>query len=311
MGREPVTWIRFSHMSIQHFLATQSIVNRWKQKGNPIEKVEDLFCNERWHDLVGFFAEQFCQPLSINMAASSIDHVERIPLVLKISQHVHALAFSNIGIGQSRAIVVSLSSALSYNRSLQTLDMRSTGLGSECIRLLCEPLKSHRELKNLYLKDNHIGRVGAIYIAEMLKINQSISVLDLGDNTIGDGAEALAHALSFNVALTSLDLRRNNITKLACEYLATMVKQHGLVIVEMQHNQHGVPDKLTATTTFEFEHQSSQLPLALRTPRHNSSEMKESDGMLTTPRSSHNVMLPPIEVRTTDSKASNSMIKYR
>lgn len=98
------------------------------------------------------------------------------------------------------------------------LDLSNHRLGPDGARALATGLGGDCSLTRLVLKNNNLGPGGAQHLSDALKINKSITELDIsnggGDAESGievDGACRIAEMLGLNHAMTSIDVRHNNI----------------------------------------------------------------------------------------------------
>ena len=82
--------------------------------------------------------------------------------------------------------LATLARTLSSRRSLQFLDLSSTGAGDAGAHALLPLLQSAGCPIELNLKDNAIGTAGAVRLLGAAAISHSLQVLDLSNNVIDD-----------------------------------------------------------------------------------------------------------------------------
>lgn len=105
----------------------------------------------------------------------------------------------------------SLSTALSKNSTLTSLDLWGNEIGDTGVRFLLEAPLDVTALRNLAFRDNMIGDAGVASVTKALSGNISLTNLDLRDNMISDsGVVFLTKALLINTTL-NLNLRGNVI----------------------------------------------------------------------------------------------------
>lgn len=241
---------RFSHPGIQHFLACKQVVSSWKTQGCPVQRVEDMLISPQLQCIVLYFAEQHVDEISLTVSKTCGETAVLFARFLALSQHVSSLSCPGVGIGQHWPACREIARGLMHDQTIRLLDLRSNGLGSEGVRLLCRPLQWHPALEKLVLQDNHISHVGASHVAAMLRANRTILDLDLAENTIGDvGVKFLADALCLNPVLEVLHLQRNDMSVQAADELINVLQLSGTgLAVNTSQNRVGVPVQLTSKT---------------------------------------------------------------
>ncbi|XP_071323838.1 dynein regulatory complex subunit 5 [Trachinotus anak] len=105
----------------------------------------------------------------------------------------------------------SLSKALKSCKTLKLLRLHESHIDDKKCRLLVKYLLDHPSLRELDFSHNLIGDRGARAIGKLLT-RSKLEILNMCDNDIRDpGAKAIAHALSKNSTLLSLNLRLNRL----------------------------------------------------------------------------------------------------
>ncbi|XP_040920495.1 dynein regulatory complex subunit 5 [Toxotes jaculatrix] len=105
----------------------------------------------------------------------------------------------------------SLAKALKSCKTLKLLRLHQSHIEDKKCRLLVKYLLDHPSLRELDFSHNLIGDRGARAIGKLLT-RSKLKVLNVCDNDIRDpGAKAIAHALSKNSTLLSLNLRLNRL----------------------------------------------------------------------------------------------------
>lgn len=148
----------------------------------------------------------------LNHAEVSDYGLEIIAEALKNADLVNRLDLSHITNSIGRIYILnkiievqgikSISEMLKLNLYLQTLNLSSTGLTDENLKLLIEGISINRSLLNLILSRNQITCEGALALAELLSKEQKshkIKEVQLDNNLIGDaGAKSMAKMLTVN-----------------------------------------------------------------------------------------------------------------
>lgn len=130
---------------------------------------------------------------------------------------------------------ISFVNALKQNKSIHILDLSSCKLGDEEAELLAEMLAVNTTLQVLNLEDNQIGDVGIKFLGDAIKKNK-------------------------NLALTSLNLKRNNITDVAKEKFKNL-ESRKLRIFSRAHLGHSEESDVFLA----FERYRKFLPMWLKT----------------------------------------------
>ncbi|XP_072543503.1 dynein regulatory complex subunit 5 [Salminus brasiliensis] len=142
-----------------------------------------------------------------------------------------------------------LAKALKSCTTLKILKINQSKVDDEKCRMLVSHLLDHPSLLELDLSHNIIGDRGARAIGKLLN-RSHLKRLDIYDNHIrGTGAQALAHALSKNTSLLSLNLRLNQVGDEGGQALAqALLKNHILL------NLHLGANELTEPTATALSH---------------------------------------------------------
>lgn len=135
------------------------------------------------------------------------------------------------------------------NLTLQTLDLRSSGLGDEGVEHLCEGLKVNRTVEYLDLQANEIHCAGAMSLADMLRSNESLRVLWCENNEIRrDGSMALAQSLRWT-SLVAFSLSGNPCSTAGLEaFIPALAENRTLAIFWGGNGDEGsteIPDGIT------------------------------------------------------------------
>ncbi|CAN9507808.1 unnamed protein product [Ophioblennius macclurei] len=105
-----------------------------------------------------------------------------------------------------------LAKALKSCKTLKVLRLHFSHVEDKKCRILVKSLLDHPSLKQLDFSYNLIGDRGARAVGKLLT-RSKVEILNMSDNKIsGHGARAIAHALSKNSTLLSLNLRLNPLT---------------------------------------------------------------------------------------------------
>eukprot|EP01012_Entosiphon_sulcatum_P017145 TRINITY_DN2195_c0_g1_i1.p1 TRINITY_DN2195_c0_g1~~TRINITY_DN2195_c0_g1_i1.p1 ORF type:complete len:663 (+),score=118.92 TRINITY_DN2195_c0_g1_i1:63-2051(+) len=150
-----------------------------------------------------------------------------------------------------------LSEIIHFNNSLTELDISTNGIGADGAREIAAALPHSYTLARLALANNNLADKGLHHITDALTRNRSITALDVGFNNIGvpgllyfssmladmacrlahldlsgneigdDGTKLLCEQLAQLGNLTSLSLRRTNITDRSCHYVGdALLNEH-------------------------------------------------------------------------------------
>lgn len=191
--------------------------------------------------------------------------------MLQYNQTISAIDLSNISLGPH---VTLLQRALANNKSLKSLNLRSTSINDMNLAVLLEPLWTNDSLTELDISYNsnlttesakNLGdmlmqNVGleilnvsfvasysmgkdrlAKYIGRALKTNSTLRQLNLSQSvTESAGAGFLGEALSVNHGLQVLDLSLNSIDDSALGHLLKHIRNnHGLQSLTLHHTRIG------------------------------------------------------------------------
>ena len=114
-----------------------------------------------------------------------------------------------IGRGGARCI----GSALSVNKTIVYLNIRSNYFGDEGAKYISEGLSVNDTLYRIDLRHNNIGSEGAKYIADALILNKRLAILEIGHNfyMLRDGVMYIKNAIAINKTLINVDLYRYGV----------------------------------------------------------------------------------------------------
>ncbi len=159
-----------------------------------------------------------------------------------------------------------LTQALTFNNSLQWLDLSNNDLGDEGAALFADLLHINKVIKVLnlsgnnigddgaislasslfnnttltvfYLNNNDIHRAGAHVLGSMLRVNKALKVIHLNDNPFEiDGAEFIINALEDNNALQWLDFNNNQMgEECALSFSNVLTKNKTLQVIGILNN---------------------------------------------------------------------------
>jgi Ran GTPase-activating protein (RanGAP) involved in mRNA processing and transport len=146
----------------------------------------NLFCNH----ISDFGLESLAESLETNNTLTSLN--------LGSNPIVHGLRW--------------IAKALTVNKSLSDLSLRSCRLNTEGIKLIATALSKNSTLKRLNLSTTQIDNEGLEALSRAVQENESLVSLDLSWNKIeSPNLSPLSEALKVNKTLESLDLTQNNI----------------------------------------------------------------------------------------------------
>ena len=106
-----------------------------------------------------------------------------------------------------------LSSLLSQNDSIQTLDLSHSNISDEEAIIITKYLKTNRTLKELNMSSNDITSYGIIRIAEAIEVNNTLSLLNVTMNKVAkskDVVASLSYCLKRNKTLQVLGISWND-----------------------------------------------------------------------------------------------------
>lgn len=154
--------------------------------------------------------------LKLNLHSNMLDSQASNMLAAKLSQKEcrlrHLILDGNSMIKDLGASTIALS--LHTNVFLEILSLRSCSISKDGAESLAIALCNNKHLKGLILDGNvEIHNEGTECMAQGVKGNSSLELLDMSSCSVGDsGCSALASSLMGNKTLTSLLLRKNEIS---------------------------------------------------------------------------------------------------
>ncbi|KAM4522018.1 dynein regulatory complex subunit 5 [Odontesthes bonariensis] len=138
-----------------------------------------------------------------------LTNLEELHLVYKVKQC--GMNFEWTMFEMTERDCESLAKALKSCKTLKLLRLHQSHVDDKKCRLLVKHLLDHPSLRQLDFSHNQIGDSGARAIGKLLT-RSNLEVLNMCDNRISaPGAKAIAHALSKNSPLLSLNLRLNRV----------------------------------------------------------------------------------------------------
>ena len=134
-----------------------------------------------------------------------------------------------------------LGGALRRNRALTTLDLSYNTLGETGGQAISRPLGAETcVLVHLKLVHTELGEVGVAAVAHALSMNRRLETLDLSENMLyHPAARHLGRMLLQNEALRALNLRTNNLTAKGAVLLAEALK-HNSSLTTLDVSSNGV-----------------------------------------------------------------------
>ncbi|GMH62361.1 hypothetical protein TrST_g13762 [Triparma strigata] len=116
--------------------------------------------------------------------------------------------------------MLELSSALSMNQSLLTLDLRGNSITDDSCTSICTALKSNHKVQNLNLAQNKITSKGVPSITSL--ISKCLVTLNLNKNAIGDaGVQNLAGGIAATKTLKEIHLSDCKMRSSGASFLAS------------------------------------------------------------------------------------------
>ncbi|KAI4877557.1 hypothetical protein NFI96_028584, partial [Prochilodus magdalenae] len=187
-----------------------------------------------------------------------------------------------------------LAKALKSCKSLKVLKINRSKVDDEKCRVLVKYLLDHPSLLELDLSHNLIGDRGTRALGKLLN-RSHLERLDIYNNQIqGSGAQALAHALSKNTSLLSLNLRLNRLGDEGGQALAqALLKNNTLLNLNLAANE------LTEPTATALSHTLVQNS-TLRNLNLSCNRLGVDGGKALEEGMSHNSSLLECDIRLTD-----------
>ena len=141
--------------------------------------------------------------------------------------------------------------ALTQNRTIRFLNLRSSGCDDDGAKALAAVLKENSTLRTISLNNNIISDVGAKSLAKALRINTAVRKIYLNENNISDvGAKVLTAAMRENGGtLQKISLKRN---KLADEG-GTVALEGSKIARQRIHEFKEKTPKISAPTSIKTE----------------------------------------------------------
>jgi hypothetical protein len=169
-------------------------------------------------------------PLVTHRCATSLYHM------LRHNSTLHSLNLSGALIGDEGAALIA--EALRQNSTLQSIDLSASNVGPHGAEQLAGMLCTNATLNWLGLANNRIG-IGAVSaLGKALALNSSLIYLNLSGNRIGvEGLRRLAQGLRYNGALSTLLLERNAFGIEGRPIIASITKNHPLLMVHASDYQ--------------------------------------------------------------------------
>ncbi|XP_030628529.1 dynein regulatory complex subunit 5 [Chanos chanos] len=188
----------------------------------------------------------------------------------------------------------SLAKALQSCKTLKVLKIQQSKVDDAKCRVLVNYLLEHPSLQELDLSHNIIGDRGARAIGKLLN-KSALKTLSVYDNQIqGPGAQAIAHALTKNTTLLSLNLRLNRIGDEGGQALAqALLKNETLVYLHVGANEMTEP---TATAVS----QALVMNTRLKSINLSCNKLGVDGGKVLEEGMSHNTTLVECDIRLTD-----------
>ncbi|XP_042359364.1 dynein regulatory complex subunit 5 [Plectropomus leopardus] len=144
-----------------------------------------------------------------NILLNKLTNLEELHLVYRVKQC--GMNFEGKMFEMTDRDCESLAKALKSCKTLKLLRLRLSHIEDKKCRLLVKYLLDHPSLRELDFSHNMIGDRGARAIGKLLT-RSKLEILNVCDNDIrGPGARAIAHALSKNSTLLSINLRLNRL----------------------------------------------------------------------------------------------------
>ncbi|CAM9742340.1 unnamed protein product [Chrysoparadoxa australica] len=139
-----------------------------------------------------------------------------------------------------------ISSALSLNQTIQSLDLGSNAISAECGVSLTDSVRNNKSLSCLQLEHNSLDDDAAAKIGLKLHLDKQLSFVNLSSNNIGwQGGLDLAQALCHNKRLLHLDLSHNHLgdtgshISVGEEFASALMKNASLTLLDLEENRLG------------------------------------------------------------------------
>jgi NLR family CARD domain-containing protein 3 len=138
--------------------------------GNDISFIRGTLFNDGRIDM----CKQMVGPPSINDLCESVMYNTQFKHFL-LGNNMACLSQEDNNINGA----LSLKRLMETNNLIETYYLAGNCITSDCLKIICEGLKSNTSCKSLWLKRNPLGIRGGKIIGELLNINHSIEILDL------------------------------------------------------------------------------------------------------------------------------------
>mmetsp|Transcript_9413 Transcript_9413/g.17612 ORF Transcript_9413/g.17612 Transcript_9413/m.17612 type:complete len:535 (+) Transcript_9413:163-1767(+) len=166
---------------------------------------------------------------------SNAEVAERVTLVLGKSKALRDInmASMRLGVAGCKAVARNL---ITKNRHLSKLDLTHNNARDEGTKEICTALRINSVLSRLDLGSNNVGPAGCACFVEAMSENETLRELDLSRThsaqmPLGiEGARQIAHMLSVNQSITSLNLYWCQIESAGALLLASALEDNKTIV---------------------------------------------------------------------------------
>mmetsp|Transcript_6830 Transcript_6830/g.11357 ORF Transcript_6830/g.11357 Transcript_6830/m.11357 type:complete len:191 (-) Transcript_6830:1367-1939(-) len=145
-------------------------------------------------------------------------------VALRENTNIQSLKLRSDGMGLIG--LTAIAEALAENTSLTEFGLNgNNGVGDEGAEIIAEVVKTNGRLRSLHLCGFGIGREGATAVSGVLRFGKSLMRLNLEKNNVrSEGALAFAQILVTNTTLVELNVMNNNIGDEGAEHMADLLR---------------------------------------------------------------------------------------
>ncbi|XP_078484908.1 leucine-rich repeat-containing protein 45-like [Ciona intestinalis] len=214
------TFTLFVRLCKEHgIIAQESIINRLRELSHGSETVLDLSNHTLTIETCAVLGKVIAHDLAITSVLLSdcmLDEEGAKLLLAGLAENTVVRVLDLRGNNLRQVATVAIGNFLKKNQTLEALflEWNSIGIWESSFLVFCEGLSFNSSLQHLDLRNNKIDHTGAKELAIMLRNNTALHTLDLRWNNLGlVGGRALVDALRQNTSIVKIDASGNNIPR--------------------------------------------------------------------------------------------------
>ena len=174
------------------------------------------------------------QELDLSNTNMPKEVADDLALAIEYNQSLNAVQMSNNKLQCSAVVIIQ---ALSKISSLKELNLQSIQLTEDAGEYLSSVICNNAGLNQLFLDNNNIGK-GMLHIIRALQQLNSLLALGLSNtNMPKDVTDDLALAIEYNQSLNTVQLNNNNLQRSAVMIIQALSKISSLKVLNLRSNQ--------------------------------------------------------------------------